>query len=213
MGRGMLTFKGEPPKKKKKKQKHEVLHAEAGDVITAPSVPTSSVPEVARRQPQHTSPAPEAPQINSGSGKITASGTVVTGFGTKFEKEIAVGDAVIVVLDGKQEMRVVRMRLSDTSCGISSAFSVSLMTPTPYQIIRKPTNSKEEAKKKREQSQKEREELELSAFGTFRGTDELVYRERTEHGNYRIQKVGLDSEKSRTDLLTMRAKKTSDKYC
>lgn len=138
----------------------------------------------------------------------------MTGFGTKFEKEIAVGDAMIVVLeDGKQEMRVVRMRLSDTSCGISSAFSVALMTPTPYQVIRKPTNSKDEAKKKQEQSQKDREELEQSAFGTFRGTNELVYRERTEHGSYRIQKVGLDSERSRTDLLTMRAKKTSDKYC
>lgn len=210
MGRGMLTFKGEPPKKKKKKQKHEVAHPEE-EVVTPPSVPTSSAPEVARREPQHATPAP--PQINTGSGKITASGTVVTGFGTKFEKELAVGDAVIVVLDGKQEMRVVRMRLSDTSCGISSAFSVSLMNPTSYQIIRKPTNSIAEAKKKREQSQKELEELEQSAFGTFRGTKELVYRERTEHGSYRIQKVGLDSERSRTDLLTMRAKKTSDKYC
>lgn len=210
MGRGMLTFKGESPKKKKKKQKHEVAHPEE-EVVTPRSVPTSSAPEVARREPQHATPAP--PQINTGSGKITASGTVVTGFGTKFEKELAVGDAVIVVLDGKQEMRVVRMRLSDTSCGISSAFSVSLMNPTSYQIIRKPTNSIAEAKKKREQSQKELEELEQSAFGTFRGTKELVYRERTEHGSYRIQKVGLDSERSRTDLLTMRAKKTSDKYC
>ena len=211
MGRGMLTFKGEPPKKKKKKQKHEIAQQEDDVIVTPLSVPTSTLPEVARRQPQHATPEP--PQINAGSGKITASGTVVTGFGTKFEKELAVGDAVIVILDGKQEMRVVRMRLSDTSCGISSAFSVSLMNPTSYQIIRKPTNSIAEAKKKREQSQKELEELEQSAFGTFRGTNELVYRERTEHGSYRIQKVGLDSERSRTDLLSMRAKKTSDKYC
>jgi hypothetical protein len=223
MARGMLTFKGDAPKKKKKKQKHAVAaKKEEGDtsVPAAASIVTTAA-TVTQQQPQHataaatiTSQIAEAPQIKTGSGKITTSGTVVTGIGTKFEKEIAMGDAMIVVLgNGKQEMRVVKMRLSDMSCGISSAFSSSLMTPTSYQIIRKPKNAQADAKQKREETQKEREELEMSAFGTFRGTNELVYRERTEHGSYRIEKVGLDGDRSRTQLLAMRAKKTSDKYC
>jgi hypothetical protein len=213
MGRGVLTFKGEASKakKKKKREKHGIpLTTAEGDSTTI--LVTTPQSEVAQRQrPQDSKSQP--PQITVGSGKITTSGTVVTGLGTKFEQELSVGDAMIVVLDGKQEMRVVKMRLSDISCGISSAFSSSLVTPTPFQIIRKPTNSKAEAKEKRDQTQKELEELEQSAFGTFRGTNELVYRERTEHGNYRIQKVGLGVDKTRTELLSMRAKKTSDKYC
>jgi hypothetical protein len=213
MGRGALTFKGEAPKaKKKRKREKHLIAATTAEGDSAAVFVTTNHSEVAQR-PISQDAKPQPVQVTVGSGKIITSGTVVTGLGTKFEQELAVGDAMIVVLDGKQEMRVVKMRLSDISCGISSAFSSSLVTPTTFQIIRKPTNSKEEAKQKRDQTQKERDELEQSAFGTFRGTNELVYRERTEHGNYRIQKVGLGVDKTRTELLSMRAKKTSDKYC
>ena len=138
MGRGVLTFKGEAPKakKKRKREKHNVAPSTADDDSTAVVVATPRSEVAQRQNSQDTKPQP--PQIMVGSGKIITSGTVVTGLGTKFDRELAVGDAMIIVLDGKQEMRVVKMRLSDTSCGISSAFSSSLVTPTPFQIIRKP---------------------------------------------------------------------------
>jgi hypothetical protein len=41
----------------------------------------------------------------------------------------------------------------------------------------------------------------------------LVYRERTEHGGYRIRKEIINEDATRSDLLNMRAKKKSDKYC
>jgi hypothetical protein len=130
------------------------------------------------------------------------------------EREAAVGDAILVTVDGKQEMRVIKMVLSNISCGISSAFSSSVVHPTAFSVIRKPKAAGgAEAIRKREASQKEREEIESAAFGAYRGTNDLVFRERTEHGSYRIQKVALDAAQTRTQLLALRAKKSSDKYC
>ena len=47
------------------------------------------------------------------------------------------------------------------------------------------------------------------------GSSELVYREKTEHGSYRIKRVQVDGTTpvDRGDLLYMRTKKKSDKYC
>jgi hypothetical protein len=129
MGRGALTFKGEAPKaKKKRKREKHVIAATTAEGDSAAVFVTTTHSEVAQR-PISQDAKPQPVQITVGSGKIITSGTVVTGLGTKFEQELAVGDAMIVVLDGKQEMRVVKMRLSDISCGISSAFSSSLVTP------------------------------------------------------------------------------------
>jgi hypothetical protein len=207
MGRGLLTFKGDSPKKKgKKKVKHGV--SDKADDPTQKEV-AAAAPQPATIPTTCIAKPPSQPQIKIGSGKITTSGMVVTGHGTRFSKEVHVGDAMIC----GEEMRVVKMVLSDTSCGISSSFSKSIINPTTYQVIAKPKNEAAEAKQLREALNKERNEVEQSAFGTFKGTSELVYRERTEHGGYRIRQVGLEESKSRTELLAMRSKKTSDKYC
>jgi hypothetical protein len=210
MGKGTLLFKGEAPKKKKKKIKH--IH---DDKVIALDVRKEEInPSIHEKSNITESVQIQQPKLVKGSGMITSSGSVVTGIGTKFESELGVGDAMIVELsEGQQEMRVVKMRLSNLSCGISSAFSQSVVTPTPYQIIRKPSNSEEEQRKRRQESQRMKAELEQSSFGTYRHTDELVFRRRTENGNYRIEKQSLDGERSRTELLEMRSKKTSDKYC
>lgn len=212
MGRGALVFKGDDPKKKKKKSKHKKERSSNEDTAPpAASIPVqpSSSDNVARR-PQSSSLS--MPQVEKGTGEITTSGTVVTGHGTKFEREIAAGDALIAVIHGNQEMRVVTMRLSNGSLNLSSAFSESLKDPTPYSIIRKP---RDEAKQKRQAAEKatlnKKEEEEKSA-GTFGSTEEFVYRERTEHGSYRIRREKVEGV-SRMELLNMRSKKTSDKYC
>jgi hypothetical protein len=58
----------------------------------------------------------------------------------------------------------------------------------------------------------------VSAVGleTTNSTNTVVYRERTEHGNYRIKQMKVvdgNAITNRSDLLDMRSKKTSDKYC
>jgi hypothetical protein len=150
--------------------------------------------------------------MKEGTGRITTSGTVVTGVGTRFEKELNQGDALIIGAGESQEMRVVTMRLSDASCAISSSFGENCKLPTPFFVIRKPRNTEKESRVQLLKEQEEKHEMEQQAFGTYQG-DELVYREKTELGNYRIKRVKVDGPTTRGDLLSMRTKKKSDKYC
>jgi len=214
MGRGVLTFKGESPKKKKKKSKHAPTAAAAASPEQAGAKKPAAVAAAA------TKGAPKQPRIVTGTGRITTSGTVVTGHETRFSKEIHVGDAIVVGGGGEQgEMRVVTMRLSDVSLNLSSAFSQSYATPTSFQYISKPRNTDAS----REASAREQAAMEEQhSFGIYGGgggsssagaTNELVYREKTEHGSYRIKRVKVDGTKDRADLLAMRTKKKSDKYC
>lgn len=220
---GALVFKGDAPKKKSTKKKHSKKVDTAA--TEKPSVeskqqqqPNHSVlPPVIRLQQRTTAAAAAAqqqqvPTMKEGTGGITTSGTVVTGVGTLFEKELNQGDAIIIGHGESQEMRVVTMRLSNTSCAISSSFRDNCKLPTRFHVIRKPRNNKEqEAQELKEQ--REKLESTQNAFGTYQG-DEFVYRERTEHGNYRIKRGKVDGSKTtRGDLLHMRAQKTSDKYC
>lgn len=216
MGRGQLTFKGDTSKKKKKKKSKHQREEQASVAPVAASSTEETKQSLSAAAPRNIAPQQSiAPSIQPGTGTITTSGTVMTGHGTRFEREMAGGDAILATIDGKQEMRVVQMRLSNTSCGLSSAFSKSLMHHTAFSIIRKPkSNGGAELARKREESEKEKEEIESAAFGAYRGTNDLVYRERTEHGSYRFQKVALDgADRTRTELLALRAKKSSDKYC
>ena len=146
------------------------------------------------------------------------------GHNTKFMKEINVGDAILVdMVDGnddgekqQQEMRVVTMRLSDTSINLSSGFSSSLSKPTTFYYIRKPRNIRQEQREKQKASDEETKERQMHAFDVYGGTNTLVYREKTENGSYRIRTETLhdqDAASSRQRLLELRAKKTSDKYC
>ena len=198
MGRGKLLFKGDsdPKKKKKKKSKHTTSGSgEAHTVADGHGTLATS------RLPQPTASASTAasasvstttvvPKVVSCTGEITTSGKVVSGYGTKFEREISVGDALIVMIKNsqtkqtQQEMRIVTMRLSNISLSLSSPFSESIKSPTSFSVIRKP---RDEAKQRRLAERKEqltRKEEEEKASGTFGSTEELVYREHrpTYHG-------------------------------
>jgi preprotein translocase subunit YajC len=216
MGRGALVFKGDAPKKKSKKKKHSKKEERVTTTAAAAaSVEHAILPPVVRPQAQQQQQqSQQVPTMKEGTGKITTSGTVVTGIGTRFDKELDQGDALIVVRDDKQEMRVVTMRLSNNSCAISSAFSENCKLPTSFSIIQKPRNKTKERMEKQLKAKKEQEETEQLAFGTYGTNDELVYREKTEHGSYRIQRVKVDgSTTTRGDLLQMRTQKKADKYC
>ena len=215
MGRGKLLFKGDDKKKKKKKSKHSFKVDETVAAIASTSAQgtlTSAGHEAARTCPLNIS-KPASPKVLAGTGTITTGSTVVNGIDTKFEREVAAGDALIVCFGKRQEMRVVTMRLSNVSLNISSAFSENVKTPSSFQIIRKPRDEAKQkrlAERDREWTKKQEEER---ASGTFGSTEELIYRERTEHGNYRIKRAKVEGGVSRESLLDMRSKKTSDKYC
>jgi hypothetical protein len=213
MGRGQLVFKGE--KKKKKKFKHSLKDDDDDQVVS--SVAVASVPVIEKpvaataSSSATTTNEQETPQIRKGTGQITTSGTVVTGYETLFEKQMTIGDAVLVQVGGQQEMRVVTMRLSNISLNLSSAFSTDLKSPTDFHYIGKPRDKQKERELAAKKAKLSQSELEAQAFGTYASQD-LVYREKTETGSYRIKREKASAD-SRGDLLHLRAKKTSDKYC
>lgn len=225
MGRGQLVFKGEPKKKKQKKPKHSLEKDDDAAIIRDANnlEPVSEIPSGGAVEQYPDASKSEdasgrlttsdsaggnimAPKIHKGTGKITSSGTVVTGHGTQFQREINVGDAILV----GPEMRVVTMRLSDASINLSTAFTSNLSRPSDFQYIHKPrsTQSKKSGDKAGQLKQEEQ-----AAFGTFNSNNELIYHEKTEHGSYRIKRQKVEGDVTRTDLLAMRLKKTSDKYC
>lgn len=240
MGRGALTFKGDAtsraPRKKistaksKNRQFPEKIVATAGlpALIQANSATTATfLTQQSQSQP--------LPQIVVGRGKITVSGTVVTGYDTRFSTDVQVGDAIIA----NNEMRVITMRLSDISLNLSSPFSPSILTSKPfsYSYICKPRDvTKESELEQRKVAIEKAADIErhqnafASVVTTTNTTNTLsadimnlnnaastiVYRERTEHGNYRIKHLKVPEGKAianRSEMLDIRSKKASDKYC
>jgi hypothetical protein len=217
MGRGLLVFKGDKnPKKKKKKPKHDRGPAEATDATPAAALAPPSAVTSAGRTERKPPPAAQTagPKISTGRGEITTSGTVVTGHGTKFAKDLRQGDALLVRIGSgdQEEMRVITMLLSDISINLSSPFSQNVTQPSSFRYIAKPRNTQREARQAQADAVQEAVEEEAKASGAG-SSQELVYRERTVHGSYRIKRKQLDADISREDMLNMRSKKTSDKYC
>ena len=223
MGKGQLLFKGEKIKKKKNKSKHAVSggkqESQDGESGSGPipAIPSVSITTTTSRPATADTPTVAPPTIRKGTGKITTSGSVVTGHdNTRFEKELNPGDAILCVLEnGTEELRVITMRLSNASLNLSSAFSINVKVPTSFQYIRKP----KDVHKERTDAQKRNAELlheqKTHAFDLY-GNEALVYREKTETGSYRIKREHLGGSgvsNTRGDLLQLRSKKTSDKYC
>mmetsp|Transcript_12076 Transcript_12076/g.20934 ORF Transcript_12076/g.20934 Transcript_12076/m.20934 type:complete len:248 (-) Transcript_12076:164-907(-) len=156
----------------------------------------------------------KGPKIKSGQGLITTSQCVCQGHGTTFQTQLRAGDAIIARTQaGGEEMRVITMVLSDVSISLSSPFSSNLSTPTPFNYIKKPRDEKKEKAAHAQLARREQEEVETRAMGTYGNKGEIIYREKTEHGGYRIRKERATTDMSRSDLLAVRAKKKSDRYC
>ena len=227
MGKGALVFKGDKPdkkkKKKKKKSKHPIRSVKAGAPVSSPAASSSLAgsahtavsnpstvvalsPTVQQQQP---------PEVEEGIGRITTSGTVLTGHATELQgQRLRPGDAILVTLpDGSEEMRVLTMVLSESSASLSTPFGASLSKPADFRFIKKPRDAAREGAERAKRARATKEEEERSAFGMYGNGPELVYREVTEHGSYRIRREKLRGEASRGDMLHMRTKRKSDKYC
>lgn len=158
-----------------------------------------------------------------GTGRITSSGTTVYGHFTEFAAQLSPGDAIIITHPTtlQQETKIVRMVLSNISMGISSSFSTDLISTTAFKYIKAPRDDSKEREAAALAVQK-RHKGEEDAFGTYasRGGEQLVYREKKSGGSgggsfggYKIVKQTLDGSASREQLLDMRAKKKSDRFC
>ncbi|KAL7458004.1 hypothetical protein ACHAWC_009530 [Mediolabrus comicus] len=242
MGRvGKLKFKGEAKKKSKKSSKHKLSSPDANQSTSTESITQNQQQQkqqhhealsyaggasVARGGDSGTSNSDnnnesaiatshnKNPQISEGQGFITTSSTVVTGHNTAFKTQLHVGDAILTQTTKGEEMRIVKMVLSPISISISSAFSSDLKTPTAFKYINKPRDDAREKAAKVAKARLEQEEVEQRAMGTYGNKKgEIVYRERTEHGSYRIKREQATTDLSRSDLLAVRAKKKSDRYC
>lgn len=221
MGRGLLTFKGDAPKRKSRtiigssSSKHwNAQTTTQPDTVISDNNNTNNQQHQQKREgtiQSSVNPTPTVtssststltsntlPVLTSGGGHVTTSGIVVTGHDTNFEQEFSAGDAMMI----GAEMRVVTMRLSNTSCGISSAFSKNHSTPTTFSIIKKPTSTSTS-----------RTATTVDAAQIALASSSTLYREKTEHGSYRLTQIDAVDAATRSDLLHLRAKKTSDKYC
>lgn len=164
----------------------------------------------------------EAPLVRRrGTGTLLTSSTTVHGTGTKFMAEVSVGDAVLVTHPTSlvEEVRLVRMVLSDMSISISSALSTDLITGTGFEILKQP---RDEAKEKEDVLQRERVKRERlapkEAFGAYAGgSGTFTYRTKksgsNSSGGYKIVTEQVDGDMTRDQLLDMRSKKKSDRMC
>eukprot|EP00588_Corethron_pennatum_P027740 CAMPEP_0194330022 /NCGR_PEP_ID=MMETSP0171-20130528/50241_1 /TAXON_ID=218684 /ORGANISM="Corethron pennatum, Strain L29A3" /LENGTH=246 /DNA_ID=CAMNT_0039090939 /DNA_START=10 /DNA_END=750 /DNA_ORIENTATION=+ len=216
---------------KTKKIGGDAAHEYAGPHVTSPSAPASAPASVPIRAPAASmTPVP-------GPGTITTSSAVVAGHGTSFRSGPGIrrGDALIVEhpVSKITEMRVVTMVLGDTSMGISSAFSSDLSTGCDYATVSAPRDHGREKSERAARLKKDAEEVRRNAFGTYAGSDavfqdgeggteadgnggqstEFVYRVNDGHGSYKIRREKVEGKISREDLVVMRGKKKSDKYC
>jgi hypothetical protein len=205
-----LVFKGDKDKKKKKREREE-RDNDNND---------NNDEEGEGKQRKITEGEDEVVEIKNGTGRITSSSTTITGHYTKFMDELGINDAILVTnpITLQQETKIVRMILSNTSIGISSAFSSDLISTTSFRYIKAPKEFREKETEKALNNPKgeKRKDDEALAYGTYgsKGGQELVYRVKKDgaFGGYKIVKENTDNA-SREHLLEQRSKKKSDRFC
>eukprot|EP01035_Chromulina_nebulosa_P018466 gene18466-24176_t len=131
-------------------------------------------------------------KIQQGTGRITSSGTTIQGHYTTFMDELSPGDAIMISHPTtlQEETKIVTMVLSNTSIGVSTAFSTDLISTTSFKYIKAPKDKKAEEIKSKEDEENKKKTLERDAFGTYAsdGGQNFVYRVKKEgsYGGYKI---------------------------
>mmetsp|Transcript_20822 Transcript_20822/g.26966 ORF Transcript_20822/g.26966 Transcript_20822/m.26966 type:complete len:212 (-) Transcript_20822:1827-2462(-) len=202
---GKLKLKGMPLKKKKRKEIGEMDKRFNNNTQLSEQLNDDEV------------------SIQEGSGRIISSGTTIHGYETKFTRELCAGDALLIqhpqtLVD---ETRLVTMVLSDVSIAISSPFSSDLVSTTAFRYVSAP--KEEESQEIKAQQQKrlriEREDTAVGDDFAGRGGSTLVVQTRKagvtggSNGWQRQQFELKGPQKSRTELLELRSKFKSDRFC
>ncbi len=124
---GKLSLKGVEEglekKKKKKKRKHREEGADGGsdDEFVAPEWSDTPLP---------------------GAGKLTTSGVVVMGHGTRFDAELSIGDTLLVTVTDRyrntsmDEARVINMVLGKGAINLEQPFSCDVSSPAAFLYVR-----------------------------------------------------------------------------
>ncbi|GMI17556.1 hypothetical protein TrLO_g10317 [Triparma laevis f. longispina] len=184
-------------KKKAKKKKSSSKHSAPGE--TSSSSSKSSAPSMSKTQ---------------GTGHVLHSGSIVTGLETKFQRQLSPGDALILQnpSTGSDEMRVVRLIVSDTNLSLSSGYSFSGGGGScRYWFISAPKAKKSKEEEESEEAQQFNQTSDKASGATGSGTVEI--RVKNGSGGYNITRETVGAGVSREEMLGMRAKKKSDKFC
>ncbi|GMH57859.1 hypothetical protein TrST_g5889 [Triparma strigata] len=185
-------------KKAKKKSKSSSKHASSS------SASTSSASSSSQRSMSKT----------LGVGHVLHSGSVVTGLETKFQRQLSPGDALILQnpSTGKDEMRVIRLIVSDTNLSLSSGYTFSGGGGSSrYWYVSAPKAEKTEEEREREQASQFNLTSDKASGATGNGTVEI--RVKNGSGGYNLIREKVKEGMSREEMLGMRTKKKSDKFC
>jgi hypothetical protein len=212
--KGGISLKKKKNKKKKKKRKHDSEESSSSKKHKS-SISSSS------SSFSSTTTTPAFERID-GQGRLLTSGSTVYGKDTLFFRQVKIGDALLVKhpTSMKEEIRVVKLILSDISISLSSAFSSDLISNQSYFILKKPELSEEarsiQMQKETQDESEKNNNVQSAAYGTYGNTNNKVtmrIKSGSAFGGYKIVTVNADKKLSRTDMLNMRTKGKGDRMC
>eukprot|EP00624_Nannochloropsis_granulata_P001734 evm.model.NODE_1851_length_5616_cov_17.185007.2 len=208
------------PNSKKKKKSHQKKRARDKD--DDGDHPTSSSSRSRKEGVEGEEGGKEAQflQAKQGTGRITSSGQIVTGYETEFLQELRVNDALIITHPSTfiEETRIIKMIVSNSGMSLSSGFSTDLISTTGFRYLHPPEEEGEDGREAREEEGRKREKAgeEDKAFGTYGGGGgtKLVYRVKKggTYGGYKIVTEDTGAALSRTELLERRLQHKSDRH-
>ncbi|EOD26332.1 hypothetical protein EMIHUDRAFT_423564 [Emiliania huxleyi CCMP1516] len=196
-GGGEGGLDGIRKKKKKKKKRDHPADGAAGGSDSELEVPEWS-----------DTPLP-------GTGELTSSGVVVMGHGTAFDRELSVGDSLLVTVTDRyrnttvDESRVVNMVLGKGSLNLTQPFSCDVSAPISFMFVRKAPDM--------EALRAERDAKKARAARADQASKEVTYKVyKNSTGTWNSWKTVTERVAegvTREDMLDKRCKMKSDHHC
>ncbi|CAK83928.1 unnamed protein product (macronuclear) [Paramecium tetraurelia] len=148
--------------------------------------------------------------LQDGLGMIFTSGTSVHGQDTQFLKQLEAGDFLVILNEQTLEMesREILTMLNQKSLLIREAFGQDIPVFKPYQFRKKPTV--EEMKSLEDRLE---EKFAGVAKKIKKQKQTLEMRQKSGMWSYKTDKMAVDGELSREDLVLMRSKQSRDRHC
>mmetsp|Transcript_16278 Transcript_16278/g.52206 ORF Transcript_16278/g.52206 Transcript_16278/m.52206 type:complete len:221 (+) Transcript_16278:92-754(+) len=150
-----------------------------------------------------------------GTGELTSSGVVVMGHGTAFDRELTVGDSLLVTVTDRyrntttDESRVVNMVLGKGSLNLTQPFSCDVSAPISFMFVRKAPDM--------EALRAERDAKKARAARADQASKEVTYKVyKNSTGTWNSWKTVTERMAegvTREDMLDKRCKMKSDHHC
>jgi hypothetical protein len=208
---GRLKLKGDAEPRKKKRRKEAGVDERAAGAAGADAAPGDAAVDGERPRFEPT----------DGTGLLQTSGTIVMGRGTRFTKDLAIDDCIVLTVVDRfrnttaDESRRVRMVVGETSASLEAPFSCDVTVAAPYRILKAEPDADA-----------------LAAAAAAAAAERKRARSEAKHGEYVTYdtlKAGASASgatwkttvrvterlgpgRSREDLLDHRCKQKSDRY-